>query len=197
MAPLKRSESNAIRFAMYRHLESVFATLPNFQKGSGGLSISGSGHLARLLSSHATITNADYPDYNMLELPFENDQFDFVVSDQVLEHVGGDPFQAIGETYRVLKPGGIAVHTTVLLFQIHGYPNDYWRFTPEGLKLLCRNFSKIIDSGGWGNRYLWAMNWLGVLYDENVPLAQWHPFHKIAVLNEERYPAVTWIVAQK
>jgi ubiquinone/menaquinone biosynthesis C-methylase UbiE len=182
---------------MYRHLDALFAGQPIHQAAGRGLAISGSGTLAQRLFPHGQLAYADYPEYNMLDLPFKDNHFDFVVSDQVLEHVGGDPFRAVDETFRITKQGGIVVHTTCLLFQIHGYPSDYWRFTPEGLRLLCRSFSRVIDVGGWGNRYLWALNWLGVLYTEKVPLTRWHPFHKIAVMNEERYPVVTWIVAQK
>ena len=39
-------------------------------------------------------------------------EFDFVVSDQVLEHVEGDPYVAVAETLRVLKPWRHAIHTT-------------------------------------------------------------------------------------
>jgi len=115
----------------------------------------------------------------------------------VLAHVGGDPFRAVAESYRVLKPGGIAVHTSLLLFQINCYPSDFWRFTPDGLRLLCADFAEIVDCGGWGNRYLWLLNWMGVLFDDSVPLARWHPYHQIAILNEDYYPASTWIVARK
>ena len=197
MAPLARSEHDAVRFSMYRHLEGAFAHLPIHGAIGQGLAISGSGYLAKMLSPQSGLRYADYPEYNMLNLPFPDNEFDFVVSDQVLEHVGGDPFQAVAETQRILKPGGIAVHATVLLYQIHGYPCDYWRFTPDGLRLLCRNFTTIIDAGGWGNRYLWALNWVGLLSTEKVPRTRWHPFHKLATINEAAYPVVTWIIAQK
>lgn len=182
---------------MYKHLTTVFKDLEMHGEQGRGLSISGSGYLANLLCPKGLIQQADFPDVSMLSLPYADNTFDFVVSDQVLEHVGGDPFKAVSETYRVLKPGGIVVHTTVLLFQIHGYPSDYWRFTPEGLRLLCNPFKEVIDCRGWGNRYMWALNWIGVLFDEKVPTAQWHPFHKLATINEERYPVTTWIVARK
>jgi 2-polyprenyl-3-methyl-5-hydroxy-6-metoxy-1,4-benzoquinol methylase len=45
-----------------------------------------------------------------------------VVSDQVLEHVVGDPQTAIDETLRVLRPGGIVIHTTCFMNPIHGAP---------------------------------------------------------------------------
>lgn len=43
-------------------------------------------------------------------LPFEDNRFDFVISSQVLEHVM-DYTATFGEIRRVLKPGGISLHT--------------------------------------------------------------------------------------
>jgi ubiquinone/menaquinone biosynthesis C-methylase UbiE len=106
------------------------------------LSISGSSYLCGVLKISAQlVVEADYPDHNVLYLSYEPDQFDMVLFDQVLEHVEGNPQQAIDELYRVLKPGGLLICATVLVYPIHGYPSNYWRFTPEGLKLMCRRFS--------------------------------------------------------
>jgi hypothetical protein len=57
-----------------------------------------------------------------------------------LEHVK-DLSGAIGELRRCLdKVHGIVIATSVLAFPIHGYPNDYWRFTPEGFRTLFEGF---------------------------------------------------------
>jgi SAM-dependent methyltransferase len=42
--------------------------------------------------------------------------------------------KAFDEVYRLLKPGGIFVITSPLNFRIHGYPDDYWRMTPNCLR---------------------------------------------------------------
>ncbi len=42
-------------------------------------------------------------------LPFEDDSFDFIVSDQVFEHVQ-NPEAACAEIARVLRPGGLSIH---------------------------------------------------------------------------------------
>ena len=162
-----------------------------------GLAISGSGPLAEVVAPYAKVEEVYYPEHNILSLPYEDNTFDLVVSDQVLEHVEGDPFRAVEECRRVLKPGGIAVHATPFLLQIHGYPSDYRRFTPDGLALMCGNHSEILLRGGWGNRYLWLLSWAGVLFGYRVPLAKWHPYHRIAVINEPDYPVTTWVVARK
>lgn len=48
--------------------------------------------------------------------------------------------EAMAEIFRILRPGGIVVASSVMNFRIHDYPCDYWRFTPEGFKSLLRDF---------------------------------------------------------
>lgn len=48
--------------------------------------------------------------------------------------------KAINEVYRILKPGGILIMSSVMDFPIHGYPNDYWRFTPSAFISLLAPF---------------------------------------------------------
>jgi len=185
------------RYYMYKHLASVFDTFNKDSCHKRVLSISSSIKLCSLLNiENAEITEANFPEYNILNLPFPDNYFDYVVGDQVLEHVEGNPQQAIDETHRVLKPGGIAVHTTCFLNKIHRCPKDFWRFTPDALVLLCGKFSKIIDVGSWGNDYALFMIWLG-LGPCPIPDARWHPLHKIAIYNDEFLPIHTWIVVKK
>ena len=131
-----------------------------------------------------------------MALKFPDEAFDFVLSDQVLEHVAGNPQQAIDESLRVLRPGGIAVHTTCFINPIHDAPGDYWRFTPNALRLLSSKFSKIIACDGWGNFEAWFIIRNGLRFD-GVPHAKWHPLHHIAMKNDPLWPIVTWVVAQK
>lgn len=184
------------RYSMYCHLAEVL----NRGKHQGKiLSISHSKNLCdRLFDSNTSqIIEANYPEYNFLSLNFPDNEFDYVVSDQVLEHVQGDPQVAIDESWRVLTPGGLAIHTTCFINPIHDYPGDFWRFTPEALKLLLSHkFSKIIEVGGWGNKYVWLIDSLGLRY-EGIPEAKWHPLHKIATKNDKTWPIVTWAIAEK
>lgn len=60
-------------------------------------------------------------------IPFENDRFDFVFSDQVLEHVQ-DHARAFAEMNRVMKPGAIGLH----IFPSKLKPTEGHVFVPLG-----------------------------------------------------------------
>jgi SAM-dependent methyltransferase len=66
-----------------------------------------------------------------------------VLNMESLEHIAY-PQKAIDEMYRVLKPEGFLILTTVMHFKIHRTPKDYWRFAPDGLEYLLKRF-KILD----------------------------------------------------
>lgn len=64
-----------------------------------------------------------------------------------LEHCE-DPPQACRELARVTAPGGICVIASVMLFGIHAYPNDYFRFTPEAFRaMLGQGFDAVWAAG--------------------------------------------------
>jgi SAM-dependent methyltransferase len=78
-------------------------------------------------------------------MPIPDDSFDCVFCTGTLEHVR-DPWQAVREIHRVLTPGGV-VHIDVPFIQgYHPDPTDYWRFTLDGLRLLCGSFEEL-DAG--------------------------------------------------
>lgn len=97
----------------------------------------------------------DY-DGDLLALPFEDESWDGAVCLQVVEHVL-DPFKAIAEVHRVLKPGGLFLFSVPFLVSYHGHPRpagtpfdpshlgfpDFWRFTHEGLEVLLQHFAEV------------------------------------------------------
>jgi SAM-dependent methyltransferase len=64
--------------------------------------------------------------------------YEGVVSFQVLEHVP-DPDEYIEECRRVLKKDGLLLLTTHGMFLEHKCPNDYYRWTSQGLENLVES----------------------------------------------------------
>ena len=75
--------------------------------------------------------------------PIADESFGLILNLEALEHIAY-PQKAIDEIHRILRPGGLLILTTVMHFRIHPSPKDYWRFTPDGIELLLRQF-KILD----------------------------------------------------
>jgi ubiquinone/menaquinone biosynthesis C-methylase UbiE len=94
-----------------------------------------------IASDHITI--AQHPEVDVQRLPYESESFDVVISDQVIEHVQ-NPWNGVQKSYRVLKKGGIAIHTTSFVNFIHPYPSDFWRFSPDAIRYLSTNFADVL-----------------------------------------------------
>ena len=69
---------------------------------------------------------------------------------ETFEHVF-EVRRAFDEVFRILKPGGVFVITTPLNFRIHGYPDDYWRMTPNCLRRLMAPYAARV-AGSQGHR---------------------------------------------
>ena len=70
---------------------------------------------------------------------------DCVVSISTLEHVRY-PHKVVAECYRILKPGGILYLNIPFIFAFHEAPDDYYRFSYTGIRILCEDY-EIVDSG--------------------------------------------------
>jgi SAM-dependent methyltransferase len=79
---------------------------------------------------------ADITKCNSAVLP--DNKFDAVVCTEVLEHTE-QPFLAIKELCRVLRPGGSLFLSVPCNFRIHGPLPDGWRFTEHGVRHLCQS----------------------------------------------------------
>lgn len=65
-------------------------------------------------------------------------RFSGVLCSEVLEHVAR-PWLALPKLREIMQPGGWLVVTTLTSFPIHGFPDDFYRYTPSGLKLLLED----------------------------------------------------------
>ena len=66
------------------------------------------------------------------KLIFKSNHYQNLIIFNVLEHLI-NPTKSLKELYRILKKGGLLIGSTPFLYQVHGAPNDYLRFTKNYL----------------------------------------------------------------
>jgi len=82
---------------------------------------------------------------DIARLPFKNSSIDVVINEFVLEHTKNYQV-AINEIKRVLKPDGLIYIAVPFVASFHSSPDDYRRWSKEGLKELMQDFREI-ESG--------------------------------------------------
>lgn len=100
------------------------------------------------------VINLDiYPYHNVdivgdiYNLPFSDNEVDAIICDQVLEHLK-DTARAIKEMNRVLKPAGLIYVAVPFVAGYHSSPDDYYRFSENGLKAVMEQHGfQVIKSG--------------------------------------------------
>lgn len=80
-----------------------------------------------------TKTGAEFYSFDGVNIPFDNNYFDLIYCNQVLEHVK-HPVELLKEVQRVLKPNGYFIGSTSQLEPYHSY--SLWNYTPYGFRLL-------------------------------------------------------------
>ncbi len=81
-------------------------------------------------------------------IPFAANTFDSIICNAVLEHIY-DGNNVVAEMLRVLKPGGFLYAEVPFIFFFHGYPNDFLRYTREGMRRLFAGLeSTVFDISG-------------------------------------------------
>ena len=85
-------------------------------------------------------------------IPAEANSIDIVLSTQVLEHVE-EPTLYLSEANRVLRKDGLLILSTHGYWIFHPSPNDYWRWTSQGLRRIIeeRGF-EVVSFRGIMNR---------------------------------------------
>jgi SAM-dependent methyltransferase len=82
-----------------------------------------------------TRTDGDFRTYDGINLPYDDNFFDFIYSNQVLEHVR-HPDSLLKDVFRVLKPGGYFTGSVSYLEPYHSF--SIYNFTPYGIMVsLC------------------------------------------------------------
>ncbi len=100
-----------------------------------------------VMSIDPRVIDIDYMPYpnvsvvaDVARLPFRDESLDAVISESLLEHVA-DPDKVVAEVKRVLRPNGLIYIVTPFMLGFHSSPNDYRRWTTEGLKELWKGFN--------------------------------------------------------
>lgn len=99
-------------------------------------------------------------------------QFDIVLCTQVLEHVE-DLEHFLAEIQRVLKPGGVIVASFPFIYNEHGIPWDYRRFSAYGAEKLFLDMHLLMleRQGGIGSTTaILLLNWWEDTLNLNFPL---------------------------
>lgn len=115
--------------------------------------ISGSAHAGKPWKEYVVL---DYPEFDLCAPLPGGETYDVVICEQVIEHVV-DPCAAARNLHRLTTPGGNVIVSTPFLVKVHELPayglNDYWRFTPRGLRTLLEHAGLEVDEvQSWGNR---------------------------------------------
>jgi SAM-dependent methyltransferase len=72
----------------------------------------------------------------------DSESFDVILCTGLLEHIP-DPQRLIDDLRRILKPGGKLILSASAVFSFHECPDNYFHFTPYGMRLLLKDFSTI------------------------------------------------------
>jgi len=146
-----------------------------------------------LLKKYNPSNNYCLANQDLWELPFKDKTFNYILSADVLEHVGyNKQKKVISEIYRVLKKGGqVIIHTPNLnrvvfttflkkiyysfkgfnpLYIKHSFPGDHISITsPNKLKKICKSVgfdTRIYQQADWklSSLYKWAFTGLDLLF---------------------------------
>ncbi len=100
------------------------------------------------------------------DLPFANKSCWTVLALSTFEHVRRF-WRGFEELQRILRPDGALVVAVPFYFQIHNYPSDYWRFSPEALNVLLEKYPRRIL--GWHGPKKKPANVWAVAFGEEHP----------------------------
>jgi len=130
----RHNRARAVRDGVAKALERLQAP------GARGLNLGAGGTRLHPRLLRLDIDQQTRPEVfgSALELPFGDDSFDVVISQEVFEHLP-DPWAALDEVRRTLKPGGLLYLQVPFVIGYHSGPADYWRFTHEGLERLIED----------------------------------------------------------
>lgn len=108
---------------------------------------------------------------DLKKIPVENERFDYIIFNQVLEHLP-DPASVLAELHRVLKNGGKILYTGPLYYEEHEQPYDFYRYTQYGVKHLFNKAGFTLEKLEWLEGYFGTLAYQFRLIFKYLPV---HP----------------------
>lgn len=124
---------------------------------------------AHQIAGEAGLTNTQFHEGSAHDLPFEDESFDFVLSNGVLHHTG-DTLKGLYEFHRVLKTGGRG------FLYLYGDGGLFWyarKHMPTVMKQIPQAYTMaVLDLIGMpSNRFVFTDNWY-VPIEDHIPKVQ-------------------------
>ena len=136
--------------------------------------------------------NLNYPEFDICEKNKIKKKYDFIIADNVFEHLKY-PYRAAKNIYKLLKSNGYFLIIVPFLVRLHNVPIDCTRWTEDGLKFFLEESGfkiKNIKTNSWGNKSCVISNlrsdnmWTRIGFYKNLN-------------NEKNYPVQVWAIAKK
>jgi SAM-dependent methyltransferase len=151
---------NSSRYRLFLENQNFASQIP-----AGALVLdAGAGHAPyRKLFDHAQYETADFEMVDkrytpstyvcdLKQIPVENNRFDYIVFNQVMEHLP-EPKSVLLELNRILKPNGKMIFSAPLVYEEHEQPYDFYRYTQFGVKYLMESAGFKIERIDWLEGY--------------------------------------------
>jgi SAM-dependent methyltransferase len=106
----------------------------------GGTDAIGEDSVRQLLAS-GNLRNyhmLDFDNGHDLRKPIKGEKYDMGICMDLLEHTS-NPFLVAKNIAASLKPGAYLFVTVPFVWPLHGFPDDYWRFSPSGVVELFKD----------------------------------------------------------
>lgn len=151
---------NSSRYRLYEENKAFVHAMP---KGSLVLDAGAGEQPYRHLMAHVIYESADFEQVDkpylkstyvcdLKQIPVENERFDFILFNQVMEHLP-EPQLVLQELHRVLKPGGKLLYTAPLFYEEHEIPYDFFRYTQFSIKKLFSESGFALERLDWLEGY--------------------------------------------
>jgi SAM-dependent methyltransferase len=130
-------------------------------------------------------TAVQYPEFD-ISAGRLTESFDVIIADQVFEHLR-HPYRAARNIGAMLRPHGTFLIATPFLVKVHPFPQDFTRWTAEGLKAFLEDCGFTVEVHTWGNRRVTTANF-----------NKWRAYGwKRDLNNESDFPVSVWAYARR